>query len=100
MTVETAQKPQPTTGPPAEGQVAHRQVDPARLLGVAPKFMVILDLSIVNVALPHIQDALNISFGQPALGRRRLRDPLRQLPDARRAGRRTSSGSGGCSSRR
>src|SRR5438477_11894232 len=55
---------QPTAerGEAAPQQVARRGL----LLAVCcvAQFMVILDLSIVNVALPHIQDSLNISFAK------------------------------------
>jgi EmrB/QacA subfamily drug resistance transporter len=57
-----------TTGPkPAPPPAAPEQAEEARhsrwILFVAcvAQFMVILDLSIVNVALPHIQDSLDIS---------------------------------------
>ena len=61
MTVETAKPATPEAGGPAA------EVQPARhsgwilLVACVAQFMVILDLSIVNVALPHIQDGLNIS---------------------------------------
>jgi len=45
--------------------------------------MVILDLSIVNVALPSIQSSLNFSSAA-CNGRRCVRDHVRELPDARR----------------
>ena len=57
------------------------------LLGVA-QFVVVLDASIVNVALPTIGDGARLLPGQPLLGRQRLRAHLRRLPAARRAARR------------
>src|SRR5947209_17687964 len=61
MTVGAAQKPQPMPGPPpGEGEEA-RHSGWILLVACVAQFMVILDLSIVNVALPHIQDSLNIS---------------------------------------
>ncbi len=56
------EKPSPVLGetPPEEGRLGGHS---AWLLGVCcvAQFMVILDLSIVNVALPHIQSALEFS---------------------------------------
>ena len=57
------------------------------LLCVA-QFVVVLDASIVNVALPTIGDSPRFLPGQPLLGRQRLRAHLRRLPAARRAARR------------
>ncbi len=70
MSVETTANPVAPTGPgatgsdPLEGGPSSRS---AWLLGVCcvAQFMVILDLSIVNVALPHIQSAL--AFSSPEL---------------------------------
>jgi EmrB/QacA subfamily drug resistance transporter len=59
MTVETAQHQEPSPAP-AEAQEA-RHSGWILLVACVAQFMVILDLSIVNVALPHIQDSLNIS---------------------------------------
>jgi EmrB/QacA subfamily drug resistance transporter len=61
MAVETTE--QHPSLPPVPSEEA---VEPAHsrwilLVACVAQFMVILDLSIVNVALPHIQDALNIS---------------------------------------
>ena len=76
-------------GPPRRGR-ARATVDVRQrwLLAVCcvGQFMVILDLSIVNVALPSIQSSLGFSTTQLAVGGRRLRDILRRLLDARRAG--------------
>ena len=46
--------------------------------------MVVLDMSIVNVALATIKSDLGFSAGEPAVGDHRLRDRLRRLPAARR----------------
>ena len=47
-------------------------------------FMTVLDVSIVNVALPSIGRGLHFSQRQPAVGDHRLRDHVRRLPAARR----------------
>ncbi len=61
MAIETTQTRQ--APPPAAPEQAVEAPHSRWILLVAcvAQFMVILDLSIVNVALPHIQDALNIS---------------------------------------
>ena len=51
-------------------------------------FMTVLDVSIVNVALPSIGEALALLARQPAVGHHRLRDHVRRLPAARRPRRR------------
>jgi EmrB/QacA subfamily drug resistance transporter len=61
MTVETAKPPHPAAGPPAGEVEPPRHSGWILLVACVAQFMVILDLSIVNVALPHIQDSLNIS---------------------------------------
>jgi EmrB/QacA subfamily drug resistance transporter len=61
MTVETAKPTQPAGGPPAGDAEPTRHSGWILLVACVAQFMVILDLSIVNVALPHIQDGLNIS---------------------------------------
>src|SRR3954453_10342628 len=61
MTVETAPRPQPASGPPQGDGEPVRNGKWILLVCCVAQFMVILDLSIVNIALPHIQDALNIS---------------------------------------
>ena len=55
---------------------------------VAAQFMVVLDVAIVNVALPDDQDRPSLQPGGPAVGHHRLLDPLRRRAAARRAGRR------------
>ena len=57
------------------------------LLCVA-QFVVVLDASIVNVALPTIGDRPRLLAGQPLLGGERVRAHLRRLPPARRPARR------------
>lgn len=61
MTVETAKPPEPAAGPPTGDAEPTRHSGWILLVACVAQFMVILDLSIVNVALPHIQDGLNIS---------------------------------------
>ena len=55
---------------------------------VAAQFMVVLDIAIVNVALPSIKTDLHFPEAEPAVGDQRLRDRLRRLPAARRPPRR------------
>ena len=50
--------------------------------------MVVLDATIVNVALPHIQTALGFSGYQPGMGRQRVRAGVRRAAAARRQVRR------------
>ena len=52
------------------------------------QFMVILDVSIVNVALPSIRERPRLLGHRPAVGRQRLHADLRRLPAARRPRRR------------
>jgi EmrB/QacA subfamily drug resistance transporter len=63
MTVETAERrPETTSKPPKPVNTTRERW--ILLVCCVAQFMVILDLSIVNVALPHIQDSLNISFAK------------------------------------
>ena len=52
------------------------------------QFMLVLDIAIVNVALPSIKVDLGLLAGEPAVGDQRLRARLRRLPAPRRACRR------------
>ena len=52
------------------------------------QFMVILDVSIVNVALPSIHNGLDFSTDRPAVGGQRLHADVRRVPDAGRPLRR------------
>ena len=52
------------------------------------QFMVVLDIAIVNVALPSIQVDLGFSQERPPVGDQRLRPRLRRVPAARRTRRR------------
>ena len=67
---------------------------PPRRLGLAlaviatAQLMVVLDATIVNVALPHIQTALGFSGTQPGVGRQRVRAGVRRAAAARRPIRR------------
>jgi EmrB/QacA subfamily drug resistance transporter len=60
MSVETTASPQTTQAPPADGKQGSGSVWLLVVCCVA-QFMVILDLSIVNVALPSIQSSLGFS---------------------------------------
>ena len=51
---------------------------------VVAQFMVVLDVAIVNVALPTIKNDLHFSRRRPAVGDHRLRDRVRRRPPARR----------------
>ena len=51
-------------------------------------FMTVLDVSIVNVALPSIGKSLQLLGAGPPVGDHRVRDHLRRVPPARRARRR------------
>ena len=55
------------------------------------QFMVVLDASIVNVALPSIQHDLHFSTSRPAVDRQCLHADLRRIPLAGRPGRPTST---------
>ena len=57
------------------------------LLACLAQFMVILDVSVVNVALPSIRHGLALLRGRPPMGRQRLHGYVRGLPAARRARR-------------
>lgn len=48
------------------------------------QFMVVLDVTIINVALPQMRTALHMFNLRPAVGHQRLRTDLRGLPDAGR----------------
>ncbi len=52
------------------------------------QFMVVLDIAIVNFALPSIQADLEVLPGEPAMGDQRLRTRLRRVPAAGRPRRR------------
>ena len=59
----------------------------ALLVLATAQLMVVLDATIVNVALPHIQRALGFSGHGPGMGGQRLRADLRRAAAARRPGR-------------
>ena len=65
----------------------HRHAPDWLILSIAciAQFMVVLDVSIVNVALPKMGHDLHFSILQRAVGHERLRLDLRRLPPARRA---------------
>ena len=64
----------------------------------AVQFMDIVDASIVNVALPSIQQRSGLLPAEPAVGGQRLHPHLRRLPAARRPRWPTCSAAGACSS--
>ena len=70
----------------------NRTTDTRRTLALAllcsAFFMVILDVAIVNVALPSMQADLDLSQGAPAVGRERVRAHVRRPAAARRPCRR------------
>ncbi len=89
-----------TTDAPT-AQAAAGQPDPRRwqalaVLGIA-YLMVVLDVSIVNVALPSIQEDLGLLARGPPVGRQRLRAHVRRLPAAGRPRSATCSAGGGSS---
>ena len=68
---------------------ARRRGSPLFLFVIlAAQLMVVLDTTIVNVALPHIQQALGFSSSEPVVGAQRLHPRLRRIAPARRPGRR------------
>ena len=88
-----------TTGPPGEATAAVPASPstpgrpPAPGLGlalglvVAAQFVLQLDSSIVNIALPAIKRELHFAPGGPAVDRHRVRAHLRLAPAPGRAGR-------------
>ena len=67
------------------------------LLGVA-QLMVVLDATIVNIALPSAQCGAALLHRQPAVDHHRLRAGVRQPPAARAASSATCSAASGRSS--
>ena len=61
------------------------------------QLMIVLDVTIVNVALPSIQQRPPLQPGQPHLGRQRLPRHVRQPAAPRRPARRPRSGASACS---
>ncbi len=88
MSVEATVGPGVAPAAPADGRSGSRLPWLLVVCCVA-QFMVILDLSIVNVALPSIQSAPRLLRAGTAVDRRRLLDHVRRLPDARRPRRRS-----------
>ena len=60
-------------------------------------FMTVLDVSIVNVALPSIARSLDFSHDRPAVGRHGVRDHVRRLPAPRRPRCRPARPAAACS---
>ena len=73
-------------------QLANRTLTSNRwlvlVIACLAQFMVVLDATIVNVALPSIQRGPALLALEPAVGRQRLHAGLRRIPAARRARRR------------
>ncbi len=82
----------------APRQVSDRRKWLILVIACLAQFMVVLDATIVNVALPSIQRGLQLLRRQPAVGGQRLHARLRRLPAARRAGWLTCSAASACSS--
>ena len=80
-----------------EQQVLERRRWFGLMLLCMAQFVVVLDASIVNVALPSIGQRARLLPEQPRLGRERLRPDLRRVPAARRAAWPTCSAAGACS---
>ena len=59
--------------------------------------MIILDMTVVNIALPSIARDLHFSRDRPVLGAQRVHADVRRPAAARRPGRATSSADAGCS---
>ena len=73
-------------------QLEQQQSDRSRWIALyvlcAGMLMIVLDATIVNVALPSIQDDLGFSTVEPRVGRQRLPDRVRRPAAARRPARR------------
>ena len=64
-----------------------RHLGVALLVIATAQLMVVLDSTVVNVALPHIQRALGFSGCWPGMGGQRIRPGVRRAAAARRPGR-------------
>ena len=89
-----ADRPEPTEPPPS-GETNRWLV---LVIVCLAQFMVILDATVVNVALPSIQQRPRLLRRRPAVGGQRLHAGVRRLPAARRPRRRPRSAAEGCSS--
>ena len=91
---DTGRPTREVSRPAASSAAAPSSGAPTRRLGLAlaviatAQLMVVLDATIVNVALPHIQTALGFSGHQPGVGRQRVRAGVRRAAAARRKVRR------------
>ena len=81
----------------AQEQYTPRGKNLALLLLAMTQFVIVIDASIVNVALPSIGRAPALLARRPLLGRQRLHAHLRRLPAARRPAGRPARAAGGCS---
>ena len=85
MSSVASERPDEFVEPPASGETNRWLV---LVIVCLAQFMVILDATVVNVALPSIQADLGFSRREPAVGDQQLHARVRRLPAARRAGRR------------
>ena len=85
MSTVADERPDDFVEPPASGETNRWLV---LVIVCLAQFMVMLDATVVNVALPSIQADLGFSRREPAVGDQQLHARLRRLPAARRARRR------------
>ena len=85
------------TEPASPGSTRRRSPWATLAVLAIAQFMVVLDVTIVNVALPDIQAELGFSRRRPAVGDQRLHARVRRLPAARRPGGRPARAGAACS---
>ena len=73
-----------TAPPGAPGRATNRWL--ILVIACLAQFMVVLDATVVNVALPSIQRGLAFLAVQLAMGGQRVHADVRRLPAARRTG--------------
>ena len=76
-----------TVAPAGSVQSPPRHAGALLAVACAAQFVCVLDTSIVNVALPPMQDTPRALADRPAVGGEQLHAHLRRLPAARRPGR-------------
>ena len=86
----------PPTAAPATGLSPNRWL--ILVIACLAQFMVVLDITIVNIALPSVQRGLDFSVRQPAVGRQRLHARSSAASCCSAAAPRTCSVAGACSS--
>ena len=85
MSSTTASQVERAHGPSSPPTTPRRSASASRSAVIsAAQLMVVLDGTIVNIALPHIQTDLGFSQAQPVVGRHRLHARLRRPAAARR----------------